>query len=181
MSKSIQHIVCPYKYGRPRQITAGSGHREDVFTVFLAGGITNCRDWQSEIANLFDQAVRQTFGPVTDGEQPIVLFNPRRPYFVITDTAASCMQIEWEHHHLNLADITLFWFPHETLCPITLYELGVAAAAGRRIFVGCDPDYQRKYDVSKQLSLIRPEVTVVDNLQQLVDQVVTTVHKCYNF
>ena len=38
-------------------------------------------------------------------------------------------------------------FPAETLCPITLYELGTWTQRGlhsdTKIFVGCDPNYKR--------------------------------------
>ena len=79
--------------------------------VFLAGGITACSGWQQEIvAHLHDL--------------PVVILNPRRANFPIDDPTAAPQQIEWEHRHLRKADAIAFWFPCETLCPITLYELG---------------------------------------------------------
>ena len=78
--------------------------------VFLAGGITGCPGWQQEIVGrLHDLSV--------------VLLNPRRANFPINDPTAAPQQIEWEHRHPK-ADTIAFWFPCETLCPITLYELG---------------------------------------------------------
>lgn len=128
--------------------------------VFVGGGISNCPDWQREMIARFK-----------DMPDDFVLMNPRRADFDIDDSLASEFQIEWEHHHLDNADGVIFWFPFHTLCPITLYELGVYAASGTPIFVGCHPGYARAYDVRKQLSLIRPDVVVHDNFEPLVEQV----------
>lgn len=134
--------------------------------VFLAGGISNCPDWQKEMIARFKD--------VDDG---LILVNPRRDSFDVTNPNESDFQIDWEHRHLSIADAILFWFPFNTLCPITLYELGVHAASGRDsgeavpLFVGCHPAYPRQFDVVKQLSLIRPEINVRDNFTPLVEDV----------
>lgn len=127
--------------------------------IFLAGGITGCPDWQKEMIQRFKD------------EKHTVFFNPRRANFDINDKDASVFQINWERHHLNAADATLFWFPYHTLCPITLYELGVAAAKSDKMFVGCHPAYQRAFDVKQQLSLLRPEVAVHDNFADMVSEI----------
>lgn len=59
----------------------------------------------------------------------------------------------------------MFWFPASdprlTTQPITMYELGAAAATPtRRIIVGADPDYPREADVRTQLHHARPGLTV---------------------
>jgi hypothetical protein len=130
--------------------------------VFLAGGISNCPDWQVEMVARFK-----------DMPDDLVLVNPRRVRFDTTDESVSGAQIEWEYRHINNATAVIFWFPFHTLCPITLYELGVCAASGVPIFVGCHPGYARKFDVEHQLSLIRPDVVVHDNFETLVSQVKT--------
>lgn len=127
-------------------------------SVFLAGGITGCPDWQTDMVDLLAS---------TD----FTLLNPRREKFDITNTKLSDQQIEWEFDHLYIADAVLFWFPCETLCPISLYELGSCASLPMQIFVGCHPDYARKFDVIKQLSLARPEIIVAGTLQELADQI----------
>src|SRR5207302_501959 len=76
-------------------------------------------------------------------------------------------QIAWEYHHLRQADAVLFWFPCETLCPITLYELGAMSMTAKPLFVGAHPVYPRRHDVEIQLRLARPEVAVVYDLAQL--------------
>ncbi len=129
-------------------------------SVFLAGGITNCPDWQVEMVHLLSD---------TD----LVLFNPRRPYFPMGEIGAARGQIEWEFNHLERADCILFWFPCETLCPIVLYELGRWAHSEKTIFVGVHPQYQRREDVRVQIEFARPEVAVMDSLKRLSLQVKT--------
>lgn len=135
--------------------------------VFVAGGITNCPDWQGYITEQFK-------------DQPgLFLIDPRRDNFDASDPLMSDKQIEWEFYHLHNSDAIMFWFPEETLCPITLYELGVWAGMGfqrnrhnrKQIFVGCHPNYKRRFDVIKQLSMLRPEVIVRDSLEDLISDV----------
>lgn len=127
-------------------------------SVFLAGGITNCPDWQQEMVELL-------------GDTDLILFNPRRKDFPIGDPDAAMEQIKWEHDHLRVADMILFWFPCETLCPIVLYELGAWSMTSKKIFVGVHPDYKRRPDVEIQTGLIRPDVTTVYSLEELAGQI----------
>src|SRR5215218_4361930 len=128
-------------------------------SLFLAGGISGTFDWQADlIARLADL--------------PLVLLNPRRKNFPIADPAAAPAQIEWEFRHIRRATAVLFWFPHETLCPIALYELGGRSLVREQpLFVGTHPDYQRRLDVVVQLQLARSEVRVVSDLSALAEQV----------
>lgn len=128
--------------------------------VFVGGGISNCPNWQADII--------QMLGVVDDG---LILVNPRREQFDTSDASATEAQIEWEYQHLHQASAVVFWFPKETLCPITLYELGSAGARGAKIFVGCHPEYARRVDVVKQLALARPGVVVRDTLEQVATDV----------
>lgn len=137
-------------------------------SVFLAGGISNCADWQKEAIELFEEE---------EFDHDITLVNPRRVEFNTEDQSVSANQIRWEHFYLAEVTTTMFWFPHETLCPITLFELGKLAAQEKDIFVGCDPKYARKFDVEMQLSLIESQkhVKVYDNLPDLVSAVATHI------
>jgi Nucleoside 2-deoxyribosyltransferase like len=128
--------------------------------VFLAGGITNCPDWQKE----FVTRIRTDINPTDDW----AIINPRRAEFDINNPLMTEQQIEWEYQHLAAADVIIFWFPYNTLCPITLYELGVAAARRKDLIVGCHPAYPRSADVVKQLSLIRPELVVHDRWDDML-------------
>lgn len=121
--------------------------------VFLAGGISNCPDWQSEA-----EIMLSTYTGVA--------FNPRRPGEL--DPAQAEEQIEWEFKALEVSETVLFWFPKETLCPITLFELGVWSHSSKKIYVGAEPEYSRRIDVVKQMQLARPEITVYASLEETV-------------
>ena len=126
--------------------------------VFLAGGISDCDDWQTRMTDLL--------APLD-----VVVLNPRRRHFPMDDPAAAVAQIRWEHRHLCRADARLFWVPRATLCPITLYELGAWSAMPGTLFVGVDPAYARRRDVEVQTKLARPDVRVVYSLEELAGQV----------
>lgn len=128
--------------------------------VFMAGGITNCPNWQEEYKELMSD---------TKG---ILLINPRRRGFNVREDGIAEEQIKWEHDHLQKAKVITFWFPCETLCPITLLELGkYMVSKDKKIFVCTHPDYQRRVDVIEQLRHERPEVHVLDSIQALAAQV----------
>jgi hypothetical protein len=122
-------------------------------SLFLAGGITGCPDWQKEmVAKLQDL--------------PLVIFNPRRSHFPQYEDIDR-EQIEWEYTYLRKATAISFWFPEETLCPITLYELGAWTMTNKKIFLGVHPHYQRIQDIRIQTALVRPDVTLVQTLEEL--------------
>lgn len=111
--------------------------------LFLAGGITGCRDWQKEvIAGLTDLN--------------IVIFNPRRANFPIDDPTAAEAQIRWEAERMEEAHIISFWFCKETLCPIVLFELGHWIYSEKIVIIGMDKEYQRRQDVEIQTNIARP-------------------------
>jgi len=128
-------------------------------SVFLAGGITGCGDWQRDLA----RRLRDT---------DLVVLNPRRKRFPIDDPSAAEQQINWEFRHLRRATARLFWFPSATLCPIALYELGAWSTTAGPLFIGVDPRYARRVDVEIQTKLARPDVTVVYSIEELANQVV---------
>jgi nucleoside 2-deoxyribosyltransferase-like protein len=135
-----------------RYVEAPEEYAGDRPSIFLAGGITGCPDWQSD-------AVRML------AAEPVVVLNPRRPHFDLGDPMATEAQIRWEHTHLHRAAVVLFWFSAgPSPQPIALYELGAMAAADRRIAVGADPDYVRRADVRIQLALSRPDLVVRSDL-----------------
>lgn len=110
-------------------------------TVFLAGGITNCPDWQAVAA--------------WELQPYAMVLNPRRPYFDTTDLSMTEAQITWEFRHLRLANCILFWFPPgSSPQPIALLELGVhMMLSPEKLIVGADPAYSRALDVHHQLRL----------------------------
>lgn len=137
-----------------RSIIAPQIHENNV-DLFLAGGISNCPEWQDDALDLMSH---------TD----LVVYNPRRSGVLVAEEAVA--QIEWEYVALHSVPNILFWFPEETLCPITLYELGVFSHdVNVNLFVGVHPNYQRRIDVITQLRLSRPDVTVYDTLDATVN------------
>jgi hypothetical protein len=126
--------------------------------VFLAGGITDCPDWQAEMVELLSD---------TD----LVLLNPRR--FSFRDPNLADEQIKWEFEHLRRADKILFWFPHSppSVCPISLFELGYWLGQHKPLAVGAQPGYVREADVRIQTALIRPEVPIVSTLEDLAEAI----------
>lgn len=127
--------------------------------IFLAGGITDCEDWQARARAILERGVRVV--------APAIL-NPRRANFPIHDPTAAQAQIEWEFRHLHRASVVLFWFPASPTSPqpIALYELGRHAALDRPIAVGADPAYLRLADVQHQMRLARPELVVRSTLTE---------------
>ena len=127
-------------------------------SLFVAGGITGTKDWQEP----FIEDLKSL---------NIMILNPRRKNFPTGDIETVSEQIEWEHQALSVATAISFWFPPETLCPITLFELGTFMKQNRTLFVGCHPEYARAFDVQKQVSLYRPEIQIVDTTVALIEQI----------
>lgn len=126
--------------------------------LFIAGGITDCPDWQARLVLMLDQT-------------NCTIFNPRRKDFPIHDPTAAQTQIEWEHEYLHRAVAISFWFPWETLNPIVLYELGAWSMTDKPIFVGVHPEYKRRQDVEIQTKLARPDVEVTYSITDLAVQI----------
>lgn len=143
----MQYIECPdlepFKFG----------------SVFLAGGITGCPDWQSDIVKMLES-------------EDITIVNPRRKEFPINDPKAASQQIYWEYLMLRQVDLISFWFPKETLCPIALYELGAWSMTNKPIIIGVDPEYQRIDDIEIQTILVRPNIEMVHSLDNLSYQII---------
>ena len=147
--EKMKIITAPDRTFRP-------GPYEDC--LFMAGGISGCGDWQTDF-------IKQMEGT------GLVLFNPRRENFDLNDPTATAEQIDWEFDYIKYSDIISFWFPCETLCPITLFELGKATRTHSQLFVGVHPEYSRRIDIEHQLRCERPDVKIVYSLEDLVKQV----------
>lgn len=127
--------------------------------IFLAGGITNCPDWQQPVAERLYEMTN------------LIIFNPRRLNWNMENSEVeSKKQIIWEHNQLQRAQIILFWFPEETLCPITLLELGKYLVSDKKLIIGTHPNYQRRLDVLVQTELVRREQDVYDNIDDMISE-----------
>lgn len=150
-------------------------------SCFLAGGITNCPDWQSE-------AIKQLYG-FTFGSLDPVIFNPRRENFPIWDKSAAYAQIEWEYQMLEKCDVFSMYFSSgESDQPICMYELGrnilrmqmrFPADWQDRIIVSVEDGYYRIQDVLIQTELatknkvlvntqISPRICLADHVDNIV-------------
>lgn len=143
------------------QVIEAPNKHPEYADIFLGGGITNCPDWQADIIT--------KLSPLEG-----VILNPRRTGEFTDDIAVE--QIKWEYKALRSVETLFFWFPEETLCPITLLELGVFTQRPQtRLIVGTHPNYARRLDVVTQLELARPEVKVQSTLQGLLDEYMDTL------
>jgi hypothetical protein len=145
-------------------------YRKSRYNIFLAGGISNCENWQEEFIRIFSQLFQQV-PRVAHYNYNILLFNPRRVGDLVKEGEAK-EQILWEDAYLRASDIILFWFPAHSICPIALFELGKYATkenidAGK-IFVGADPKYTRRFDLDIQLNLINPKLKIYNTLNELM-------------
>jgi hypothetical protein len=128
--------------------------------LFLAGGISNCPDWQSEIITNLKNI------------KGLTVYNPRRKNFPINDPNAAEAQITWEYNHLKEVDIILFWFSRGSLNPIVLYELGRwGNSSNKKMIIGLDNEYERKEDVIIQTNLSKVDPIIVNSLDEVVEEI----------
>ena len=141
-------------------ITAPSIELPKFKSVFLAGGITNCKEWQKEVI----EELKNT---------DISIFNPRQEHFDITDKNASYKQIKWEFERLEIMDIFSMYFCNDNSDqPICMYELGrnIVRMQNRfpsdwqkRILISVESGYRREKDVLVQTELISKDIYIIDN------------------
>ena len=122
-------------------------------SIFLAGGIQDCGDWQKDL-----------IGVIAQSHLDVTVFNPRRAEkFINVDDGLYLEQVKWEFEHLREADIVGFWFGGETFNPTTLFEYGSALERNgykNGIVVGCDKRYYKRRNIIVQTSLINPRIKV---------------------
>ena len=135
-------------------------------SCFLAGGITNCNDWQKEVINNINQGIH-------GGTDHLVIYNPRRENFPIDNPNASKEQIDWEYKYLTNADIFSMYFCNTPKSdqPICFYELGryVTLMSQKyddfslRIIISCEYGFKREKDVLYQINNISCHIPVYLN------------------
>ncbi|WP_427917161.1 nucleoside 2-deoxyribosyltransferase domain-containing protein [Streptomyces sp. cg40] len=80
-----------------RYIEAPAHYDGEAASLFLAGGITGCPDWQRRAVLQLDAI-----------GSPAVVLNPRRAAFPVGQAQAAREQTVWEYEHLCIADVILF-------------------------------------------------------------------------
>lgn len=156
--------------------------------IFLAGGITDCPDWQSKIVELL-------------GDVECTVLNPRRANFPMGDPDAGRVQIKWEFDMLwQKTEIFSMWFSNGSIGPICLLELGAHLARHRvsleetgctpyaGFIVGGDEDYSRRFDVETQSALflnVDPEEcalhTTLEEHAEAIKQCVEQYHEHHEY
>lgn len=152
-------------------------------SVFLAGGITNCWEWQDAVIAELKKK------PDTNH---LVVFNPRRKNFPIDDPNASQEQIEWEFEHLEGCDIfSMYFCAGDSDQPICMYELGrnlilqqaIAEDADITEFVviSCEEGYKRKSDVliQSELALGEDIVDISSDKDKLIKMHADKIYDAY--
>ena len=138
-------------------IEAPSKNVAQFTSIFLAGGITHCPDWQNVVTDKLKNF-------------DLTIYNPRRKVYP-TEENPLREQIEWEYERLRSADIVSFWFSGGSLNPITLFELGSALERGQCPIVGVDLEYERYFDVKIQVALKHPELKICHSLDELAEEI----------
>lgn len=134
-------------------------------SIFLAGGITNCPEWQNELIEMLGDAMEVT------------VYNPRRENFPIGDPSAAPEQVIWEYDRLRSADLWVFWFSRGSVNPIVMFEYGSALeriefeGVNKHMIVGADSEYPRIFDVHQQTILRNPalQLEIVSNLNTMAN------------
>lgn len=140
-------------------------HNKNI-KLFLAGGISNCPDWQAEIIKDLKNI------------KNLSIYNPRRKDFPMDNVNAAESQITWEYNKLKESDIILFWFSKGSLNPIVLYELGKWGNSSHTcIIIGLDPEYERSQDVYYQTKLARINTPIVYSLKNSVKEIKKLIKK----
>jgi hypothetical protein len=144
-----------------RYIEAPNSDDSGKQSLFLAGSITGCPDWQKEVVKNIDASGID-----------MVVFNPRRANFPIQDPNAAFEQIKWEFDHLRKADVISFWFSKDSMGPIVLFELGAHSMTSKPIIVGVEDGYPRQQDVEIQMKLLRPDMKIHRSLGDLFQEII---------
>lgn len=137
--------------------------------IFLAGGITGCRDWQKECVEWLDEIL------YNDYERNVLIYNPRRDKWDMNNPSAAYQQIEWEFRNLEKMDIFSMYFctSDTSVGPICFYELGryicrmqmrFPNSWQRRIVISTDKGYSRANDVCYQTGFAGDEIRINENV-----------------
>lgn len=125
---------------------------DDEIPCFMAGGLQKC-DWHAEFLEELQKY----------SCDKLVIYNPKREFFDMTDSSVEEEQITWEFKYLNayLKGFYIFsmYFDHSTSPqPICFYELGrymalLQDSGWNSAVISCHPEFSRKNDVIIQTRL----------------------------
>ena len=119
-----------------------------VPTVFLAGGITNCYNWQQDVIDHL-----KYFEKYYPALKNAIVYNPRRDDFDTLSEEEILEQIKWEHNYLERCNLFTCYFDNsESVQPITLYELGKYSKQKNNVITVVN-GYKRMNDILIQTAL----------------------------
>ena len=157
---------------------------------FLAGGITNCREWQTEIIKGLNEKLKDDLQ-----SNFLILFNPRRKNFPIGDPNASLKQIQWEFEWLEKCQIFSMYFDGPTVSdqPICFYELGRNIERMKqkfpkdwwmRIIISVNSEFKRTNDVIIQTKLAsndKIKVNVSNSSDELIQKHIDDIYSSFKY
>ncbi len=132
--------------------------KNDDIAVFLAGGITNCEDWQKEVIEYFKSLPEEK-------TNHLVIFNPRRDKWPKnSDVEEVRRQINWEADYINKSNIFSMYFTNTDKSdqPICFYELG-RYARGNDV-ISYQEGFKRALDVDFQMEILCPTMRINKNI-----------------
>ena len=137
--------------------------------MFIAGGITNCENWQNDLILRLKQETKLNESKKIN----LVILNPRCEEMPDHNT-----QVKWEFKKLKKSDIISFWFSEGSVNPITLFEYGSHfKSKKKKIVVGCHPNYEKRNSVIVQTELERPKLKVQENFEDFYTELLKTIKK----
>ncbi len=152
--------VANYVLGRGYNRATAVRHGEpNPGRVYLAGGIKECPDWQNDLEKLLS------------GIEGLSTCNPRVAGFIPRSSDDYTNMVKENRRNLESCGAVIFWFPKNMLTPVALCELGAEIARERPLFIGIEEGYKRSVDVQVQTGLERPDIQIVNSLEDLAHQV----------
>ena len=145
-------------------------------SCFLAGGISNCQNWQQDVINILKENIKKY------SNDRFIIFNPRRENFPINNSNAAFEQIKWEYEWLEKCQIFSMFFVSQTQSdqPICFYELGRNIERmkqkfpndwEKRIIISIDLNFKRANDVIIQTNLAsnnKIKINVNNSYEELI-------------
>jgi nucleoside 2-deoxyribosyltransferase len=130
-------------------------------SIFLAGSI------EMDKAEKWQDAITKTL--LKDFDK-VVVFNPRRDAWDSSwkqevKNKNFFTQVDWEHQHIVDADFIFIYFQKDTQSPISLLELGLVSALGKKTVVCCPDGFWRKGNVDYICQ--KYDIELIDGINKL--------------
>lgn len=131
-------------------------------SIFLGGSIEmgTAEDWQTRLITELAEYDGIILNPRRDNWDPTWVQSIHNPKFK--------EQVNWELDAIGCASTVVFYFDPNTKSPITLMELGLAAASEANVIVCCPDGFWRKGNV--EIICDRFEIPLVNTFEELVNE-----------